>query len=267
MADDKEILKEIWDGKIPICFKLAENEWRSSEPEEIYLMVSRQSYFPLVLEKVQRHFAEYVSQTKRHNEVWLDYNGTNLKWHYPIGLLYDLYANQGPENQSNIPWALSVHFDEFPGDLLHCESKEVVESFFLSTIKEADALKHKGKIINEMQRKDHLQLWNGVKSDKFEQFWSMNKKLMEASEGEGFMSIPFRVYQLDKPFIQKLFQPFSESGKKRTLKDLLEFTFGETISSSKLILIQGIQPSMDTPIQWLSEHLSYPDNFLHICVK
>jgi hypothetical protein len=35
----------------------------------------------------------------------------------------------------------------------------------------------------------------------------------------------------------------------------------------KLILIQGITPSFETPIQWLSEHLSYPDNFLHICVK
>lgn len=23
---------------------------------------------------------------------------------------------------------------------------------------------------------------------------------------------------------------------------------------------------LETPIQWLSEHLSYPDNFLHICL-
>lgn len=29
---------------------------------------------------------------------------------------------------------------------MHCGSKEIVESYFLSTIKEADALKHKGKV-------------------------------------------------------------------------------------------------------------------------
>jgi autophagy-related protein 5 len=37
MAEDKEILKEIWDGKLPVCFKLAEGEWRSSDPEDIYV--------------------------------------------------------------------------------------------------------------------------------------------------------------------------------------------------------------------------------------
>jgi autophagy-related protein 5 len=62
----------------------------------------------------------------------------------------------------------------------------------LSRVKEADALKHKGKVINEMQAKDHKTLWNGVQSDKYDQFWSINKKLME---GE-FKSIPFRIYQV-----------------------------------------------------------------------
>ena len=30
------------------------------------------------------------------------------------------------------------------------------------------------------------------------------------------------------------------------------------------ILTQGIEPDLDTPLQWMAEHLSYPDNFLHI---
>lgn len=34
----------------------------------------------------------------------------------------------------------------------------------------------------------------------------------------------------------------------------------------KKILIQGIEVPMSTPILWLSEHFSYPDNFLHIAV-
>ena len=36
--------------------------------------------------------------------------------------------------------------------------------------------------------------------------------------------------------------------------------------SNYRVLIQGIEPSMDTSMLWLSEHLSHPDNFLHICV-
>ncbi|MGH0152582.1 UNVERIFIED_CONTAM: hypothetical protein FKN15_063571 [Acipenser sinensis] len=66
----------------------------------------------------------------------------------------------------------------------------------MSCIKEADALKHKGQVINEMQKKDHKQLWMGLQNDKFDQFWAINRKLMEYSVEEGgFRYIPFRIYQ------------------------------------------------------------------------
>jgi len=32
------------------------------------------------------------------------------------------------------------------------------------------------------------------------------------------------------------------------------------------ITIQGIEPPLETPVQWLSEHFSHPDNFLHISI-
>lgn len=38
-------------------------------------------------------------------------------------------------------------------------SKDVIEAHFMSCVKEADALKHKSQVINEMQKKDHKQLW------------------------------------------------------------------------------------------------------------
>lgn len=31
-------------------------------------------------------------------------------------------------------------------------------------------------------------------------------------------------------------------------------------------MIHGIEPMLETPLQWLSEHMSYPDNFLHISI-
>ncbi len=44
------------------------------------LMISRQTYFPLVTDKVQRYFSDYVNAANRNNEMWLDYNGIALKW-------------------------------------------------------------------------------------------------------------------------------------------------------------------------------------------
>jgi len=39
MNEDKEILKEIWDGKLPICFRLESSECGSNEPEDIYVIL------------------------------------------------------------------------------------------------------------------------------------------------------------------------------------------------------------------------------------
>lgn len=53
----------------------------------------------------------------------------------------------------------------FPdSDLLHCPSSSVVEAHFMSSIKEADALKHKSQVVNDMQKKDHKQLWMGLQN-------------------------------------------------------------------------------------------------------
>jgi len=202
MADDREVLKEVWDGKLPVCFRLAMEDRFMTEPEDIYIMVPRQTYFPIVTEKVHHYFSEFINPTNRGHEMWFEYNGIALKWHYPVGLLFDLIVNdpkcrdEAGFSYGGLPWVVNVHFSNFPEDeLMHCTNKEIVESHFMSTIKEADALKHRGKVINAMQKRDHKQLWVGLQNDKFEQFWSVNKKLMEVSEGEGFKQIPFRIYQ------------------------------------------------------------------------
>ncbi|XP_070306134.1 autophagy protein 5 isoform X4 [Odocoileus virginianus] len=141
--------------------------------------------------------------------------------HYPIGLLFDLLASS-----SALPWNITVHFKSFPEkDLLHCPSKDVIEAHFMSCVKEADALKHKSQVINEMQKKDHKQLWMGLQNDRFDQFWAINRKLMEyPAEENGFRYIPFRIYQTttERPFIQKLFRPVSTDGQLHTLGDLLK---------------------------------------------
>ena len=74
-------------------------------------MAPRQTYFPLITEKVQKYLSEFISPSLKTNEIWLDYKGTPLKWHYPIGLLFDLYVSDGSENSANLPWCLNVHFD------------------------------------------------------------------------------------------------------------------------------------------------------------
>uniref|UniRef100_A0A8C5H9I6 Autophagy protein 5 n=1 Tax=Gouania willdenowi TaxID=441366 RepID=A0A8C5H9I6_GOUWI len=269
MNNDKDVLRDVWFGRIPSCFTLNSDEVTEREAEPYYLMLPRVSYLTLVTDKVKKHFLKAM-RTDEVEEMWFEYEGTPLKWHYPIGVLFDLHASA-----SALPWSIIVHFKSFPDrDLLHCPTNSVIEAHFMSSIKEADVLKHKSQVVNDMQKKDHKQLWMGLQNDKFDQFWAMNRKLMEYSTEEGgFRYIPFRIYQTtgDKPFIQKLFRPVSPQGNPHTLCDLLKEMYPAALTNDGeqkryQVLIHGIEPLLETPLQWLSEHLSHPDNFLHICI-
>lgn len=111
MANDREILREVWEGKLPVCFKLDPDEVvELQQPDSFYLMVPRLSYFPLVTDKVRKHFLRYVANDKQDQEMWLEYDNQPIKWHYPIGVLFDILIS----SEDELPWNITVHFDKFP---------------------------------------------------------------------------------------------------------------------------------------------------------
>lgn len=53
MANDREVLREIWEGRLPVCFTLDSDDVHGLRvPDPVYLIVPRLSYFPLVTDKV-----------------------------------------------------------------------------------------------------------------------------------------------------------------------------------------------------------------------
>lgn len=342
---DKEVLREIWQGKLPLCFKLHPDDVNGMHrPEPYYMMVPRVTYFPLVLDRVVKYFYRFMDQSKQTvDDLWLDYDGQPLKWHHPIGLSWDLFGSS-----CDLPWRLILHFSDFPSkDIVRCNTKPLIETNFMSSIKEADELKHKGSVIQNMVKKDHNQLWSSLVNDKFDQFWSINEKLMERTRNELFKHIPFRLYFPDYTYIQKTIKPCttktlifcnhyknsskhdgensspvydydtllnkthkcshnsstSEDQAKRetspdhrysTMLDLIQVCFTNRLNELVLpsnekeahvkpesqdtgeslidvnqfkyrFISHGVEIPFDTPLQWLTEHFSYPDNFLHIC--
>ena len=142
----------------------------------------------------------------------------------------------------------------------------------MSSVKESDQLKHGGKVVSSMQKKDHSQLWQGLQNDKFDQFWAVNRRLMEPSpDGNGgFKHVPVRMYSATdgQMLPQRLFKTVDpETRAKTTLADLVTAVFPDRSPEEVSVLTQGIRPSNDTPMQWMAEHLSYPDNFLYLIVE
>lgn len=203
---DKEVLREIWQGQLPLCFKLhSDDVIGMHRPEPYYMMVPRITYFPLVLDRALKYFNRFIDQTKEssNNDIWLDYDGQPIKWQHPIGLSWDLLGSS-----YDLPWRLILHFSDFPSkELVRCNTKSSIETNFISSIKEADTLKHKGTVIKNMVKKDQNQLWSSLVNEKFDQFWQINKRLMERTDNELFRYIPFRLYFPDYTYVQKVIRP------------------------------------------------------------
>ena len=121
-----------------------------------------------------------------------------------------------------------------------------------------------------MQKKEHKQLFQSLVNDKFDAFWAVNRKLMEHLPGDpGFRSIPFRIHRQDHAYVQTQFQPFSSgSATPHTLYDLVSRVLPDVSDweSGWRIIIHGTEVPLVSQVQWLSEHMSHADNFLHICI-
>lgn len=93
------------------------------------------------MKEVREYFSQYVKSALQDNEVWCDTGPSNkLKWHLPVGVNYDMH--EGLQTTSSV-WQVTVHFSKYPEQvLLRCPSIDCVRAHFLSTVKEADSLKH-----------------------------------------------------------------------------------------------------------------------------
>ena len=108
-----DVPKKLWEGRIPACFELATYENCSSQnPSPFFTMISNNSYLTLFSEKLTDYFSEFVD-TSKVDEIWFEFEGTPLHWHYPCGLLFDLHCKL----DKNLPWTITVHFQNFPETL------------------------------------------------------------------------------------------------------------------------------------------------------
>ena len=78
--------------------------------------------------QVRKHFAPSVSANLQENPMWFEVNGAPVRWHLPVGVLFDLAATtqdpSAPGGACTAPWNVTVHFDKYPDkEILKCDSR------------------------------------------------------------------------------------------------------------------------------------------------
>ncbi|KAI8335270.1 putative autophagy protein [Choanephora cucurbitarum] len=265
---DYAFAKHVWNGKLPVKIILdptGVDLGNGKEWDPIYLEVPRCSYLPLVTRRIQKIMKDLDMQfpDESFQSAWYEADHLPLKWHYPIGLLFDLHAN-------TLPWTLTIHFTDLPTEsILLKPTPESMQDMFMSMVKEADFLRFgTTKKVMNLSKRDSTQLWQSLASDQYDDFRAVNKQLTEYSNN--LRDVPIKVYLPDQcPVIQGLV-PFHQDSEIPILSQVVTKlipALDEQTLASVLVVTHGIELPLDMPIHWAYENLCYADNFLHLVIK
>ncbi|RAR15952.1 autophagy protein 5 [Stemphylium lycopersici] len=207
-----------WNGSIPLEIRLHKGDCRTYDESEPYLIqFPRLSYLGLLIHKLHAFFSRsLIYPDVSAKDAWLSYEDVPLKWHYPLGLLYDLYSGAEPaypsdtdgdaapahkletaeEEHKHLPWRLTIHFSEYPSEqLVQLDNDDKhLHDLFIQSVKEADYLRTgTGKTVMFLSKEDSTQLWEGVRKHEFGLYSAINQKLLNP-QGVNLRHLPVRLY-------------------------------------------------------------------------
>ncbi|KAI5779475.1 autophagy protein Apg5-domain-containing protein [Geopyxis carbonaria] len=277
----ESLRQAVWNGTIPCRIELDLTECRvleSSEP--FYLSIPRISYLPLFIPQIYRFFEPNIkSQSANPDTAWFEFENVPLKWHWPVGVLYDLFTGRdpsaAPENdESSLPWNLTLHLQNYPvKHVMRLDKPSACHEAWVNSIKEADHVRNgNSKCFMSLSKTESTCLWESLISHSFDNFWSINEKLLMSSY-RSIRSIPLRLYIPSAPrVIQEPISPFQvnqDKKKVQLLGTVLHQILPELFPTKRFPVfarpvIHGAVVAMNTPVIELMYATVYTDGFLHI---
>lgn len=177
---------KIWDGSLPLEIRLAASDCCTYDESESYLVqYPRLSYLSFLLPRVFAFFkSSLIDPEATPYDAWFSFQGVPLKWHYPLGLLYDLLAVVEPvdaedaaaskyprateddnKDSEPLPFKLTIHYTEFPGDILvrmDPDEQRIFDSY-INGVKEADFIRNgNSRTVMSLSKEDTNSLWQAV---------------------------------------------------------------------------------------------------------
>lgn len=173
---------KIWTGSLALEIRLAPSDCRTYDQSEPYLIqYPRLSYLGLILPRLHAFFApSLIDPEVSAHDAWLSFENVPLKWHYPLGLLYDLFSGAEPadldssdvqgesrsvDRASSKPWRLTIHYTDFPSDqLIQLDAEErTMQDTFINSVKEADFIRNgTARTVMSLSKEDSDNLWLSV---------------------------------------------------------------------------------------------------------
>ncbi|KAG8626445.1 hypothetical protein KVT40_005390 [Elsinoe batatas] len=214
-ADLSALQRRIWDGSLPLEIRLAAADCTSYDQSQPYLIQQpRLAYLPPLLSRLHAFFRPFlINPEVASHDAWLSFEGLPLKWHYPLGLLYDLFSGASPaglEPQSTstntltatppvalpLPWRLTLHYTSHPTELLFPLDPDlrVLQDAFINAVKESDFIRNgSAKAVMSLSKQDSSSLWKAVETHDIALYNTVYTKLLNPP-GQSLRNVPIKIY-------------------------------------------------------------------------
>ncbi|KIM45174.1 hypothetical protein M413DRAFT_441857 [Hebeloma cylindrosporum] len=252
-----------WEGTVPLEIRVDPKELPANSDRGLecyFIQAPRVSYLPLIVPEIRRFlmdvvFDEVAAKGLKDEEWWFESEeGTLLKWHWPIGLIYDNHTISAsvrsphtPSSSMSIPMRLILHLAAPPNDKLFLSPTiDACKQAFMNQLKEADFIRWGNtRRMTALRKVDQDGLWEGIREHSFDDFWRVASKLTPTAgpptrstsppptasrplssdttnqpdrDGAYTMrSVPVRIYLPDGPVVQELAPPLMDDGSAHTL--------------------------------------------------
>ncbi|KAJ2032187.1 autophagy protein 5 [Coemansia sp. S610] len=196
-AEQRAPLKRVWKGMIPIELQLAASdaiELLASavlpEPfQTFYMLIPRVSYLPFISPKIKERWLDPMlalsrsDQEIKESDIWFEYKNQALKWHYPIGLLYDMLVTDVHKGDAELPWSLTLHVRKLPtAKIIAQPNGQLMRDMFMAMIKEADFTRNGStKRVMDLAKSDQMQFLDGLESHTYEKYFAIHSILVPPS--------------------------------------------------------------------------------------
>ncbi|KAG6862284.1 hypothetical protein C0995_015981 [Termitomyces sp. Mi166 len=258
-----------WEGTVPLEIRVDPKELPANSDRGLecyYIQAPRVSYLPLLMPEIRRFlmdvvFDEAAAKLLKEEDWWFESaEGTVLKWHWSIGLIYDNHTISNSVRPSSshpqpAPMRLVLHLASPPTEkLLQSPSAEACKLAFIGQLKEADFIRWGNtKRMTGLRKVDQDGIWEGIRDHNFDHYWRVASKVtptagmtrarspvssttvslhnrpppadsagpLERDGAYNVRSVPVRIYLPDGPVLQDIVPPILEDGDANTLAQFL----------------------------------------------
>ena len=142
---------------------------------------------------------------------------------------------------------------------MRIQTEEDCQWNYINTLKEAIFVRYgTTQPVMTLSKIDQTNLWDSITNCNFTEYEKFKKKVLVESEVKKY---PVRVFESET----SISHLFLIDNLKMTLNEFLSKNFSSKLNSK--IFVQGIEPSIETPLEFLFETSLHPDYLLYIILK